>query len=53
MTIPQLIELAENRLRYYQQQLLVYHSIGDIDHINKFQALADETALTITKLKTL
>lgn len=37
----------------YQQQLLVYHSIGDIDHINKFQALADETALTITKLKTL
>lgn len=53
MTIPQLIELTKNRLKYYEQQILVYHSIGDVETLTKFQTLADETNLTISKLETL
>lgn len=53
MTIPYLIEQAKNRLHYYQQQVLYYTSVGDIENIAKFQELADETNLTISRLETL
>lgn len=53
MNIPSLIELTRNRLHHYQQQVLYYTSVGDFENINKFQELADETSLTISKLETL
>ena len=53
MNIPQLIQLANNRLTYYQTMYNLAEGEGDLDKVNKYQELLDTTQDTIDKLGTL
>lgn len=53
MNIPQLIQLANNRLSYYQTMYNLAEGEGDLDKVNKYQELLDTTQDTIDKLNTL
>lgn len=53
MTIQQLIDLTENRLRHFETQRSSSYSTGDAAGFAHFQSLVDQTIATLEALKTL
>jgi hypothetical protein len=53
MNIPQLIELAENRIRHLQAMIKSHEAQGDVEAVMKYQVLLDETQETLAKLKSI
>jgi|LakMenEpi03Aug12_release.lakeMendotaPanAssembly.Ray.scaffolds.fasta_scaffold2654899_2 hypothetical protein len=53
MNVPELIQLTNNRLSYYQTMYNLAQSEGDLEKVNKYQELLDTTQDTINKLETL
>lgn len=53
MTTEQLIEIAENRLKYLGVLIAEYIRIGDIDNITLYQKQYEEAQITLNELKSL
>lgn len=53
MSIQQLIDLTENRLRYFESQRSASYSTGDAAGFANFQSLVEQTLATLEALRTL
>lgn len=53
MTIIELIEIAENRIKHYSSIIEHYTAIGDVEQVSAYQTKKEETELTLQKLKSI